>query len=70
MFNYLSRWSDKEAALELWTIAQKYDCSPESYGCDETLIRLGLAQMGYDPDSDDPDEVILYWNIEEQNFKP
>lgn len=50
----------KRIAQEIWPMRGEYDFSDYQMYCDESLIKLGLAKMGVDPEYPDEGEVILY----------
>ena len=47
----------KEIAASIWPKRTDFDFNEYQMGCDAALIRLGLAKMVPDDESDDPDEV-------------
>lgn len=49
-----------ELALKFWRQQRQYDFSPYQMEIDGTLLRLGLARRGVDPDYPNDGEVMLY----------
>lgn len=57
----------KAIAKEIWPLHSEYDFSEYQMNCDDSLIKLGLAKEGPDPDSGET--CILYADYE-GNFEP
>lgn len=64
MFKYLARTPDepeaRKFARELMRESREYDFSNDQMGCDNALIKLGVAAKGIDPDDPDEHERVLY----------
>lgn len=50
----------KAMALKIWPFTQEYDFDEYQMGCDEALIKLGLARMTVDPRYPEDGEVVVY----------
>ena len=50
----------RKLALEFWKESREYDFDPYQLGCDKTLMKLGLARRGVDPDNPQHGETMLY----------
>ena len=57
IFEFLAATADdprtKAFAEKMWEQSRAYDFSPYQMGCDEALLKLGLATRGKDEDGDD-----------------
>ena len=51
---------NKELAKRTWNLMSVYDFSERQLGCNDSLIKLGLAEKGFDPDFPE-DETIFYY---------
>lgn len=51
---------NKSIAAEIYPMRSGYDFSDYQMYCDESLIKLGLAKMGVNPDYPEDGEVIIY----------
>lgn len=63
IFNLLAEnptQENKVIASKIYPMRKEYDLSDYQMYCDESLIKLGLARMGYDPEYPEEGEVIIY----------
>lgn len=51
---------NKTNALEFWAMRGDYDFSEYQMYCDDSLITLGLAEKGIDPEYPEDGEVVIY----------
>lgn len=47
-------------AARMWESSRQYDFDPYQMGCDEALLKLGLAKRGVRPEYPSDGEVVLY----------
>lgn len=67
VFNLLAQnpsEENKALAKTMFNEADNYDFSFYQMECDSSLITLGLAEMGVDPDYPEEGEVVIYKNPE------
>lgn len=51
---------NKAIATEIYPMRNEYDFSDYQMYCDESLIKLGLAKMGINPEYPEDGEVVIY----------
>ena len=50
----------KRIALKFWRLSREFDFSDDEMGVDASLVKLGLARKGIDPDFPEDGKVVLY----------